>query len=219
MSDSTGLTWTPAAFSSAADIGGAGVFTARVPYPAAVPVAAQPGPSWKRRFQPWRRAAVLRDPPPTLPLISAAGSAALAPMGTSGGVQVQPLPAPAPAALPGPAWRRQFQPWRKAAQRRVQPPPVITATGSAALAPMGTSGVDVVFQGAPLAALPGQGWKRRFQPWRRAAAERVEPPRVITCTGSAALAPMRVSDAHGLLIGKVLWAAPDKLDKTGGTMS
>jgi hypothetical protein len=83
---------------------------------------------------------------------------------------------------------------------------------------METAGTDVVFQGAPLAAAPGRSWRQVFQPWLRAGTERVEPPKAITCTGSAALAPLGLTTGEVLLVGKVLWSAPDKLNITGGTM-
>ena len=211
--------------------------------PAIAPAAALPGPSWRRAFQPWRRAAQQRVQP--APVISCTGSATLAPMAVSGSATViavaaspaarpagpvvaagvpamaagsgDPDPAAgrhygygvrrarpdgggrdgcrdgcgAAASIPGPAWRLRYQPWRRAAQLRSQPPAVITATGSVALAAMAVSGtVSTSSELPPAAALPGPSWRRMYQPWRRAAQERVQPPGVITASGSAALAPL-----------------------------
>jgi hypothetical protein len=157
----------------------------------ATPLAAAPGRSWQRVFQPWRKAALQRQQPPAV--ITVSGSVALAPMAMSC-TAVVGLSAAPPAATPGPAWQRVFQPWRKAAGQRVQPPAVVAVSGSVALAPMALSGSGVVASvAAPLAAAPAPAWQRVFQPWRRAAAQRVQPPQPVTVSGSIALAPMAMS--------------------------
>jgi hypothetical protein len=150
---------------------------------------AAPGPAWRRRFQPWRRAAGIRVQPPQV--ITVSGSLALAPMGMAGTVPAQGA-APA-AAAPGQAWKRVFQPWRKAVQAQQQPAPVVTVSGSLALSPMALSGSGVVAYVASPPATPGQAWRRVFQPWRRGVQAQALPPPTVTVSGSLALAPMAIS--------------------------
>jgi hypothetical protein len=124
---------------------------------------------------------------------------------------------PAAAALPGPSWRKVFQPWRRGVAVRVQPG-VITVSGSIALAPMALAGTDVVSSVAAPPALPGPSWRRVFQPWRKAAARRAFPVPASSCYGSLAMAPMAIAGQVSKSPGEV-WRAPDRLNKSGGTMS
>ena len=150
------ITCTGSAAMAPAGVSGSGAESFEIP-----PAAAMPGPSWRRTFQPWMRAAQVRVQPPAV--IGVSGSAALAPLAVAGSITGSPELAPR-AAMPGPAWRQVFQPWRLAAQAQAMPPPVIVATGSAALAPMGVSGsASGTLPIAPPAAAPGQAWRRRFQ--------------------------------------------------------
>jgi hypothetical protein len=214
VTDSSHLTWTPLVQDGAS--GYAGIFLAQVPFaPPAPPPAALPGPSWRRRFQPWRRAAQLRVQP--APVITATGSVALAPMAVSASGLVIAGLGPAAAALPGPSWRKVFQPWRRGVAVRVQPG-VITVSGSIALAPMALAGTDVVSSVAAPPALPGPSWRRVFQPWRKAAARRAFPVPASSCYGSLAMAPMAIAGQVSKSPGEV-WRAPDRLNKSGGTMS
>ena len=217
VTDSSGLSWTPVVSSSAAGIGYGGVWTARVPVPPPVPMAAAlPGLAWRRRFQPWRKAAGLRVQP--APVITCTGSIAMAPMATSAtGTLIALLGPSAATALPGPSWRRVFQPWRRGVAVRVTPP-TVSISGSLAMAPMELAGTDVVSAVAAPPALPGPSWRRVFQPWRRGAQSRAFPPPVAVCSGSLAMAPMAVTAARvNQSLGEV-WRAPDRLNKSGGVM-
>lgn len=160
------------------------------PPPGANP-AAQPGRTWKRRYQPWRRGVQAQAFPP--PTVTISGSLAMAPMAMGGTVGLTPPPGAPSAALPGRSWRRQFQPARYGALP-VQPsfPGPVFVSGSLAMAPMAMGGTmpPAAFQAiAPAAANPARTWKRRYQPWRKAVQEILQPP-VIAVSGSLAMPPM-----------------------------
>jgi hypothetical protein len=158
---------------------------------------AAPGRTWTRRFQPWRRAVQAQAMPGPVTVIS--GSLAMSPMAIAGSGGLTPPPGPPPAALPGVTWRRRFRRGRRpAAPVQRTAPAAITMSGSLAMAPMAVSGTmpAPTFQPiAPAAAQPGRAWKRRFQPWRKAVQELLQPAPVLI-SGSLAMAPMALSGSE-----------------------
>jgi hypothetical protein len=88
MSDSLGLNWQLMAWEGTPAY--AAVFIAQMPAARIDPPAAMPGLPWRRRFQPWRRAAGRRFDIPAV--VGASGSIALAPLAVAGSAQNESFP-------------------------------------------------------------------------------------------------------------------------------
>lgn len=150
-----------------------------------------PGPWWIRLFRP-----DLFKPAPPLPSVqsvSAAGSLALAPLALSG---AGALTAPdQPQVQPGPAWLRFFKPWVQRPVPPVAATPVVTASGSLALAPPAFSGQAGQTGTDQPQASPGPFWFRLFKPGMPRPAPPVPAVQAVSASGSLSLAPLALSGA------------------------
>jgi hypothetical protein len=153
-----------------------------------------PGSTWLDLFKPqWPKPRPPVPPDPTGP-VAASGGLALGTLKFSAtGAQTSP---DVPQFLPGPLWLSLFKPWTPQRLKLVSPVtvPVVSISGSIALAPLALSGTAAETSPDQPQIQPGPAWFDLFKPqWQRPRQVTPPGPPAVSAMGSLALAPLALS--------------------------